>query len=124
MTWDVAEIHRATRVAAFQESRVDRAARVFNEDVILANGELHFAAIFAQGTLKQIHGTCRDNGDIAKRGGLANGLGRAVHFRQTPAIRADCRELVIFPFELHAAESVAAAFVIRCKNRAADQLPK
>ena len=109
------------RVAAFEEARVNRGARVFDEDVVLANGDLHFAAVFAEGAFEEVHRACGDDGHVAEGGGGADGLGGAVHLGEAAAVGADGGEDVVFPLELDAAESVAAAFVVGGEDRAADK---
>ena len=110
------------RVAAFEQPRVDRGPRVLHEDVVLPDGELHFAAVLGQGPLQELHRARGDDGHIAERGGLADGLGRAFHLGEAAAIGADGGEHVVLPLQLHAAQGVAAAFVVGGEDRAADQL--
>ena len=97
------------------------AARIFDEDVVLANGDLDFAAVFAEGALEEVHRAGGNDRDIAEGSGCADGLGRAVHLREAATIGADGGEDVVFPLELDAAEGVAAAFVVGREDRAANQ---
>ena len=110
------------REAAFEQPRVDRGPRVLHEDVVLPDGELHFAAVFGEGALEELHRAGGDDRHVAERGRLADGLGGAFHLGQAAAVGADGGEHVVFPFELHAAQGVAAAFVVGGEDRAADQL--
>ena len=119
-SWALRENIAPARVAAFEEARVDRGSWVFDEDVVLANGDLDFAAVFAEGAFEEIHRTRGNDRDIAERGGCADGLGRAVHLGEAAAIGADGGEDVVFPLELDAAEGVAAAFVVGGEDRASD----
>ena len=109
------------RVAAFEEARVNRGSRVFDEDVVLADGDLDFAAVFGEGPFEEIHRAGGDDRDVAEGGGRADGLGGAVHLGEAAAVGADGGEDVVFPLELDAAEGVAAAFVVGGEDRAADQ---
>ncbi len=121
-SWALREHIAPARVAAFEEARVNRGARVLDEDVVLANGDLHFAAVFGEGPFEEVHRARGDDGDVAERGRLADGLGGAFHFGEAAAVGADGGEDVVLPFELDAAEGVAAAFVVGGEDRAADQL--
>ena len=51
----------------------------------------------------------------------ADALGRHFHFGQPTAVGADADDLVVGEFEQHAAQGIAAAFVIGGEDRAADQ---
>ena len=55
-------------------------------------------------------------------GGLPTRLGGAFHLGQPAAVGADGGEQVVLPFELHAAQGVAAALVVGGEDGAADQL--
>ena len=110
------------REAAFEQARVDRGPRALHEDVVLADGDLHFAAVFGEGPLEQLHRPGGDDRHVAERGWLADRLSGAFHLGQPAAVGADGGEDVVLPFELHAAQGVAAAFVVGGEDRAADQL--
>src|SRR5262249_13956713 len=96
--------------------------RCLYEDVVLANGELDFAAIFGEGSLEELHGSRGYDGHIADGRRAADCLGRAFHFGEAAAIGADGCEYVVLPFELDAAQGVAAALVVGGEDRTADQL--
>ncbi len=108
--------------AAFDEPRVDRGPRAADEDVVAAGGKLHLGVGVGEGPLHELHGP-RGN-DRGAVGGLmpADGVGGAFHFGQTAAVGADGDDFLVADLQQHAAEGVAAAFVVGGEERAADQL--
>src|SRR5690606_30887321 len=111
-----------TRVAAFQEAGVNRGSRVANEDVVLPNGELHFAAVFREGPFDELHRAGGNDRHVAKGSCLAYHLGRSLHFREATAVCSHGSEDVVLPLQFYAAQGIAATFVVGREDRAADQL--